>query len=329
MTIYMDERWIGEHGIGRFANVLANRISFTSMKMTGSPTSPFDAIKFFLRTLSFSNKDIVFSPGYNSPIFIRCQFIFTIHDLNHIDRSENSSILKRIYYKWIMRRACQQALAVLTVSEFSRRRIVAWSGIPAERVINVGNGVDAEYSSSVSEYKPGYPYVLSVSNRKAHKNEPRLIEAFSRANISNEVRLLFTGEPTLSVQETIQHFKLQDRVTFIGRVAEEDLPSLYRGALALVFPSLYEGFGLPVIEAMACGCPVLTSNTTSLPEVAGDAAVLVDPSSVPAITEGINSICSDQFLRAELIRKGYLQSAKFSWDEVVRKANVALRRTDT
>jgi glycosyltransferase involved in cell wall biosynthesis len=326
MTLYIDERWIGEHGIGRFANVLANKINFTAMKMAGSPSSPLDAVRFFFQTLTFSKKDLVFSPGYNAPLFIRCPFVFTIHDLNHIDRSENSSFLKRLYYQWIMRRACRHAQAVLTVSEFSKRRIVDWSGIRAERVINVGNGVDAEYSPSASAYRPGYSYVLSVSNRKAHKNEPRLIEAFSRASISDEVRLLFTGAPTKAVLETIAQCKLEQRVTFIGRVAEADLPGLYRGALALAFPSLYEGFGLPVIEAMACGCPVLTSNTTSLPEVAGDAAVLVDPTSVQAIAEGISAVCNDELLRADMIRKGYLQAASFSWDEVVRKADMALKR---
>lgn len=321
----MDERWIGEHGIGRFANVLASKLSFTPMNMAGSPSSPLDAFRFFLRTLIFSKKDLVFSPGYNAPIFIRTQFIFTIHDLNHIDRSENSSFLKRLYYKWIMLRACRHAKAVLTVSEFSKQRIVEWSGIPAARVINVGNGVDAEYSPSAVAFRPGYPYMLSVSNRKAHKNEPRLIEAFARASMPAGLRLLLTGTATPELMELIEQYQLQERVLFIGRVAETDLPGLYSGALALLFPSLYEGFGLPVIEAMASGCPVLTSNTTSLPEVAGDAAMLVDPTSVQAIADGISSICGDELLRIAMIRKGYLQAAKFSWNEVVRKTEIALK----
>ena len=324
MKIYIDERWIGEHGIGRFASVLANKINFSTLNMAGSPSSPVDAIRFFFRILACSKNALVFSPGYNAPVFIRRPFIFTIHDLNHIDRGENSSFLKRLYYRWIMRRACHRAQAVLTVSEFSKRRIVDWSGIPAERVINVGNGVDAGYSPSALAYRPGYPYVLSVSNRKAHKNEPRLIEAFSRARLSDEVRLVFTGDPTPAVLETIAQCRLHERVVFIGRVEEAELPGLYCGALALAFPSLYEGFGLPVIEAMACGCPVLTSSTTSLPEVAGDAAVLVDPTSVQAIADGISAVCGDEPLRAEMIRKGYVQAARFSWDEVVRKAAMVL-----
>ena len=326
MKIYIDERWIGEHGIGRFANVLATNMNFTPMNMAGSPSSPMDTLRFFFRTLSLSKRDLVFSPGYNAPIFIRTPFIFTIHDLNHIDRGENSSFLKRLYYKWIMQRACCHAKAVLTVSDFSKRRIVEWSGIPAERVINVGNGVDAEYSPSASPFQPGYPYVLCVSNRKAHKNEPRLIEAFSTARLPDGVRLLFTGKTTPVLTELIEKYHLQERVIFIGRVEEADLPGLYRGALALLFPSLYEGFGLPVIEAMACGCPVLTSNTTSLPEVAGEAALLVDPTSVQEIADGISSICGDEALRAAMIGRGYVQAAKFSWEEVVTKTKIALER---
>ena len=326
MKIYIDERWIGEHGIGRFASVLASNINFTPMNMAGSPSSPLDTFRFFLKTLSFSKSDVVFSPGYNAPIFIRTPYIFTIHDLNHIDRGENSSFLKRLYYKWIMLRACRHAKFVLTVSEFSKRRIVEWSGIPPERVINVGNGVNAEYSRSALPFRPGYPYVLSVSNRKPHKNEPRLLEAFSQASIPSEVRLLFTGDATPALMALIQQYQLQDRVTFTGRVAEADLPGLYRGALALLFPSLYEGFGLPVIEAMACGCPVLTSNTTSLPEVAGHAALLVDPTSVQKIAEGITAICGDEPLRATMIHNGYLQAARFSWSEVVHKTDMALKR---
>lgn len=326
MKIYIDERWIGEHGIGRFAKVLSKRINFVAMNMAGSPSSPFDMIRFFFHTLYCSRKDLIFSPGYNAPIFIWFPFVFTIHDLNHIDRAENSSFLKRIYYKWIMRRACRNANAVLTVSEFSKQRIVEWSGVNPGHVVNVGNGVGAEYSLSVPAYKPGYEYVLSVSNRKAHKNEPRIIEAFSRANIGPEVRLLFTGDPSHLVLDLARKFNVQDRVVFIGRVAEDDLPKLYRGALLLVFPSLYEGFGLPVIEAMACGCPVLTSNTTSLPEVAGDAGLLVDPTSTQEIANGITLICNNYVLRSEMIDRGVIQSAKFSWDEVVRKADAVLNQ---
>ncbi|MDN2716645.1 glycosyltransferase family 1 protein [Janthinobacterium sp. SUN120] len=322
--VYIDERWIGEHGIGRFAQVIASKISLIPMNMTGSPSSPLDAVRFFLHTLRYARNKLIFSPGYNAPIFIWTPFVFTIHDLNHIDRTENSSVLKRIYYKWIMRRACRNAKVVLTVSEFSKQRIIEWAGVDPAHVVNVGNGVGEEYSLNALAYKPGYKYVLSVSNRKAHKNEARIIESFARANIESNVRLLFTGDGNQALLDIAQKFNVQDRVVFIGRVAEVDLPGLYRGAVMLVFPSLYEGFGLPVIEAMACGCPVLTSNTTSLPEVAGDAALLVDPTSIQSIADGITLIFTDAVLRSKMIGDGLAQASKFSWDEVVRKVDNVL-----
>jgi glycosyltransferase involved in cell wall biosynthesis len=152
-----------------------------------------------------------------------------------------------------------------------------------------------------------------VSNRKRHKNEFRLIEAFSISGLSSEIRLVFTGGSTAELSEFIERKRVTPQVFFAGFVREEKLPALYRGAAALVFPSLYEGFGLPVLEAMACGTPVVTSNVTALPEVAGDAALLVDPTSVEQIAGAMRQIASDTALRRQLRDKGLSQAARFSW----------------
>lgn len=119
-------------------------------------------------------------------------------------------------------------------------------------------------------------------------------------------------------------YGISDRVNFIGFISESDLPSLYRGSLGLVFPSLYEGFGLPVVEAMACGVPVLTSTISSLPEVAGNAAILVDPVSVDAITDGITKLVNDSELREHLVQKGLLRAKRFSWQNVVNEIEIVL-----
>lgn len=249
-------------------------------------------------------------------------------DLNHIDRSENRSILKYLYYYLVIRPAARRAVKILTISDFSRKRIIEWTGVLPELVVNVGCGVGSEYNKDVEPLKLEYRYLLCVSNRKAHKNESRIIEAFSKAKISNDIRLLFTGDPDQSSIEVCRKNSIEHRVIFMGRVKEKVLPSLYRGALALVFPSLYEGFGLPVIEAMACGTPVLTSNTTSLPEVAGDAALLVNPLSVDEIADGINQLCSNVFLRESLIQKGFLQASKYKWDDVVSRVKAVLAEVE-
>lgn len=325
MNIYFDPRWIGNHGIGRFANILDRHLGLPHLVIKGSPSSPFDPLRLLLAILTRTSKEAcVFSPGYNAPLFVVCPYVFTILDLNHIDRPENSSLFKRLYYRFIMRRAARNAFRVLTISRFSLQRIVDWAGVDPQRVVNVGCGVDSCYHPDVPPYTPGYPYLLCVSNRKAHKNELRVVEAFAKAAINSDIHLIFTGQANEALLELCRQCGVENRVVFVGRVPEEDLPCIYRGALALVFPSLYEGFGLPVIEAMACGTPVLTSNTTSLPEVAGDAALLVDPLSVKQITLGMERLCTDAVLRTVLAERGLRQAAKFSWDRVSDKVKVVL-----
>lgn len=325
MIFFYDARWIGEHGIGRVARVLDEALNLKHLDVKGSPSSPLDTLYLWLATLKQIPRGAgLFTPGYNAPLFISRPFVFTIHDLNHIDRKENASFLKTIYYSLIMKRACRNAAAILTVSEFSKKRIVDWAGVSESRVINIGNGVDANYNVNVEPYKPGFPYLLSVSNRKAHKNEPRILQAFAMANIDSDIRLLFTGKPNEEMMSIIRSLGIEERVVFAGRVPEDELPGLYRGAVALVFPSLYEGFGLPVIEAMSCGTPVLTSNTTSLPEVAGGAALLVDPDSVADIAEGIASLCNDAALVEKMTLQGFHQAAKFSWPITAYKVKNAL-----
>lgn len=325
MIFFYDARWIGDHGIGRVARVLDHALGLAHLDIDGSPAAPLDALRLWLATLKKIPKGSgLFSPGYNAPLFLSRPFVFIIHDLNHIDRPENSSWLKTIYYSLIMRRACRNAAAVLTVSEFSRQRIIDWSGIKAERVVNIGNGVDPSYNLDAPAYAPGFPYLLSVSNRKPHKNELRILQAFAASKIDPAIRLIFTGNASEELLQQSKLLGIENRLVFAGRVPESDLPGLYRGALGLVFPSLYEGFGLPVIEAMACGIPVLTSNTTSLPEVAGDAAVLVNPDSVDDIAEGIQLLCNDSGLRDTLRAKGLLQAAKFSWSATIHKVQLTL-----
>lgn len=267
---------------------------------------------------------VFFSPGYNTPLFSRLPFVFTLHDLNHIDRPENSSAAKRLYYSTILKQSCHRAARVLTVSNYSRTRIAEWSGVPLERITNVGNGVDIAFNPGVEPHSPGYPYLFCVGNRKLHKNEYRVIEAFSAADVPEELRLIFSGSPTAELLARIENRGMTGRFVFAGRIPELTLPSFYKGAIALLFPSLYEGFGLPVIEAMACGTPVITSNTTSLPEVAGEAALLVNPESVEEIASAIRRLLTDSCLQEDLRTRGYTQAAKFTWERTSAKVNEAL-----
>jgi glycosyltransferase involved in cell wall biosynthesis len=313
-VIYADQRWIGNHGIGRFARNVLPAIRYTPISPGGNPAAALDTWRLSRALKKLTRDDLFFSPGYNTPLFCPSPFIFTIHDLSHVYCAENSNPLIRLYYATVAKRACHRAAAVLTVSEFTRSQILEWSGIRPDKVINVGCGVEASYCPQGNTYGLSFPYLLCVSNRKPHKNESRLLIAFARANISG-MHLVFTGEPSTGIMKCIEEQHVRDRIHFTGSVPETELPALYRGAEALVLPSLYEGFGLPVLEAMACGTPVVTAHTTSMPEVAADAALLVDPTSVEQIVHAIERIVDDDSLRLCLREKGLLRAAQFSWDQ--------------
>lgn len=317
--IYADQRWIGDHGIGRFARHVLAGLDYRPVALTSNPASPLDPWRLTRALGALTDKDVFFSPGYNSPLFCDSPFVFTLHDLNHIDCAENSSALKRLYYETVLKRACHLSACILTVSEFSRGRIIEWSGVLPEKVINVRCGVDAGYHRGVAAYEFPFPYLLCVSNRKPHKNEFRVIEAFSRARIAPAMRLVFTGNATAELAEYVESKHMTPRVHFVGVVPDAQLPSLYRSAEMLVFPSLYEGFGLPVLEAMACGTPVVTASSSALPELAGDAALLVDPTSVEQIAEAIERIVGDSLLRHQLRENGLARAAQFSWASTTAK----------
>lgn len=322
--ILYDARWIGPHGIGRFAGEVAKRArSLQLYQAWHSPSHPADP-GFLSAALWRRRPRLFLSPGYNAPITCPCPFVFTLHDLHHLRVAEDSSVAKRAYYRHIIRPACHRAAFVLTVSEFSKMEIVDWAGVSADKVINVGNGIGPPFSSEGERFEPGYPYLLYVGSRKAHKNLPRLLEAFALSGVTQAIRLILVGWEGPSLHEEIEGFGLREKVISRRCNSDEELASLYRGALAFVFPSLYEGFGLPPLEAMACGTAVLASTAAAIPEVLGDAGLLVDPLNTEEIAGAIRVVVEDCSLRKEMREKGFARARKFTWDETVRKMREVL-----
>lgn len=322
-NIGYDSRWNGQHGIGRFAVEVSDRLNFSHHFINNTP--PTKALSEFSlgRWANQSGAKAIYSPGYIPPCGTKIPFAFTIHDLNHIDVPHNSSLLKRAYYRIIIRPAIDRAYRVLTVSEFSRQRIIEWSGCNPEKVCVVGNGVSKAFSINTEKQIREYRYLFCCSNRKGHKNEYRLLHAFVESGLSNDLKLVFTGYPDNGLKALIQNLGLTEAVIFTGLISEADLSSWYRGAEATVFPSLYEGFGLPVIESMACGTPVIASNTTSLPEVGGNAGYYVDPLDIENIAQGIRRVTSDNNLRSQMCENGLIRARAFTWDRtasLVKKA---------
>ncbi len=206
-------------------------------------------------------------------------------------------------------------------------------GIAPDRLAVIHNGVGAHFQRQSTEdtrrvladkYGLRDPFVLSVARLQARKNIPRILQAFDRfrKESRSELKLVLAGKKSWTSEEVnplIDSLGLRPHIVELGYVPHADLPFLYSGAAMLVFPSLWEGFGLPVIEAMACGTPVVTSNVSSLPEVAGGAAVLVDPNSVDEISDGMRRILDDGALREDLCARGRKRAEAFTWERTARQ----------
>ena len=249
--------------------------------------------------------------------------VFTIHDLIHLRVAEEGSALKRLYFERIVRPAARRAFRVLTVSEYSRREIMAWSGLPPERVVVAGNGVDSTYAVAGSRNDFGAKYVLYVGNRKPHKNLDRMFEAFG-ALADRTAKLVLSGEPDQHTHRRTERAGIARRILYSGTLADADMPALYRGAEVLIMPSLLEGFGLPVMEAMACGTAVIAARSSSLPEISGGAALLVDPLDVGAMRDGLEAVLSRAELRDELRSKGLERAGYFTWERATERVKEVL-----
>ena len=320
-----DYRWCGPHGIGRFAAEVLRRLpALGAVPAPWKLLHPLEPARLSW-VLWRLRPQVYFSPGFNPPLCSPVPFVFTLHDLIHMRFPAASSPTKQAYYRLVVRPAVQRASRVLTVSRHTKQDILAWTGVPDERVVVVGNGVGAAFCPEGRRHAPGYPYLLYASNRKPHKNLPRLLQGLARSGLQRDVRLVLTGAPEAGLSQQITALKLHDRVVYAGQLSDADLVAYYRGALALVCPSLYEGFGLPPLEAMACGTPVVSSNLSALPEVVGDAAVLVDPYNVEAIAWGMQRVVEDSALRQALYHKGLARAKQFTWEQTAARVSQVLQ----
>ena len=292
--------------------------------------------------------ELLHSPHYVVPLLGRRPCVVTIHDCIHLLFPQYlPSRLAAMYAELMMRKAIERSALVFTVSEASRADILRFypSTDPA-KVHVVPNAIDAELLVDPGEaerdrvrerYQIRGRFVLFAGNVKPHKNLERLIRAFARVRCqegNEDLRLVLIGDDVsryASLRRTADEAGVRQEVRFFGFVPHETLAALYRMATVFAFPSLYEGFGLPPLEAMACGTPVVTSRISSLPEVVGDGALLVDPYNEDDIAQGIARLLDDQDLRARLVERGLERAASYSWARSVRQIHAgylkALGRT--
>lgn len=314
-----DQRWCGTHGIGRFASEVRKRLTgFADLALGGSPTHPLDALRvgFSLR----QNRAKVFlTPGFNVPIAACCPVITTIHDLIHVHFADERTRAKLAYYRYVQRPVVRRSPVTLTVSEYSRQQIIEWYGVPESRVVCVGNGISDQFTESGEAVRSERPYFLYVGNTKPHKNVKTLLSAMSLLVQECDAELVLVAKNCRWLVEQTAAANLTSRVTTISNLDDRELASWYRGAAALVLPSHYEGFGLPILEAMACGCPVIGSNRTSIPEVLAGSGLLFEPSDDESLADKMRTLLADASRRAELRVQGLARSAAFTWDLVASR----------
>lgn len=313
--ILIDSRWAGNTGIGRlYGEVMKYAPAGISYDLVqskmglGSLLSPL----MLGEEIKKSNAEVFYSPSFMPPAFSKIPFIFTVHDLMHLFYY---SKLHKIYYEQVIARLAPKAKKIITVSHFSKKQLVELLHIPAELIKVIYNGVDNHFLQNEEEFESVRPYFLYVGNRRKNKNVPAMLTAFAKARIPNDFMFFLSGNTDPELDALTGSLGIQKRVRFLGFIEEQDLPKLYKGAHATLFVSLMEGFGLPILESMATGTPVLTSNTSSLPEIAGGAALCVDPTDISAMAKGIEKLVDDQELYVDCIVKGLARAQEFSWEK--------------
>ena len=266
------------------------------------------------------------------PLFKPCRYILTIYDLSYLYYPESYTLLSRLYYTIFLPHSIRVANRIITISQAAKKEIIKEFKVPERKIDVIYPAVDPEFRQRSKaqaqefineKYEISSPFLLFVGSLIPRKNIVRIIQAFYNLH-QNGCKLVIIGKkgwlynPIFAI---VKKLRIQDKVIFTSYVENKDLPFFYNAAEALVFTSLHEGFGIPILEAMASGCPVITSNCSSMPEVAGNAARLVDPKNIDEITKAMDEVLENKTLRRVLIKKGLERVKHFSW----KKAGKALR----
>lgn len=277
---------------------------------------------------TFTDKlDVLFVPAHTLPIIRKpgLKTVITVHDLGSEYLPQMHQFKQRLYLSFMQKYQLRGASKIIAVSKATKEDLVKRIGIKPQKISVIYEGYDKQLFKpryqlpALPAGRPAANYFLFIGTVQPRKNLERVIIAFSRQ--SSAVRLVIAGQKGWISEEIYQLPKklgIENKIKFLGYVPDQKLPALYSGAIALVFPSLFEGFGLPILEAQACGCPVITSNVSSMPEVAGKGAIYVNPYNIDDIVRAMNRIMNHE-LRIELKKTGLENAKRFSWEKCARE----------
>jgi len=292
------------------------------------------------RVLKKYNVDLFLSPDGYLSLHTKVPQLAVIHDINFVHRPKDLPWLKAKYYNHFFPKFARKAKRIATVSYYSKEDITRSFKVDFDKIDVVYDGInqifepisEADKQIVRGKYTNGAEYFLFVGALHPRKNVCGLLkafDAFKTVNGSNHKLVIVGGEmhKTGEIFDTYENMRFKSDVVFTGRVATKDLHDIFGAALALTFVPFFEGFGIPIVEAMSAGIPVICSNTTSIPEVGGNAVLYADPVKIDQITEAMIKMAGDEDLRAALVEKGYEQKNKFSWDETARLLWMSIERT--
>lgn len=284
------------------------------------------------RLLRREGVDVFFSPAFILPMGWEGAGVVTVHDLNFEVSPETIHPIRRAYLRHITRWSVHRARKVIAISQSTASDIVRLYGVPDEKLVVIPYGLDAIFTPDNARalepvvrqrYSLPERFLLFVGTLEPRKNLPRLLEAYALARRHADLPpLVLAGAPGWQHKRILaqaRELRIEKHVVLAGYISREYLPGMYAAASALLYPSLYEGFGLPPLEAMGCGTPVLASRTSAMPEVMGDGGVLVDPHHVQQIADGILRITRDELLRRQVVEQGLERAKRFRWDEAARR----------
>lgn len=357
MKLFIDARMLGNSGIGRYTQNIIEKMDRLAPGEGIQPTvflnpgdekylgrlehsalmHPLSRTKIYSLKeqvmlayyLSALKPDLAHFPNFNVSLSKKYPFVVTIHDLIYLKYpGACPNVLARIYAAFMIGFACRQARLVITDSLYSKQDIMTTIHVPESKIRVIYPAVDAKYqpvkdaAARLAKYNLPEKYILYVGNHEKRKNIPALIAAFSLSQAQQGYKLVIAGRKDprrTEIYKTINTLHMGEKIVFTGFLMEDDLPALYSKAGLLAFPSSYEGFGLPILEAMACGTPVVCSNATSVPEVSGDAAMIVDPFDSAGFAKVIDQVLADEGLRQRLREKGFQRVKMFTWDNAIRE----------